>query len=313
MCDKLGMLVWQDMPNGSVPAKWKPCGAFDYMENPATPTFSKIFEFELKACVDTIFNHPCITTWVPFNEAWGQYSSVDVITWLEGYDKSRLVWVSGGNDFGAGSAIDRHVYPNPVLPPLEDRRVAVLGEFGGLGHALEGHEWSSSSSSKSWGDTSDESGEEKEDTYSTFLAWGYNQVSNLDALAQDYLNMLDQLQELAMSGLGAAVYTQLSDVERESNGLVTYDRRIIKLDVPLLRKAHRRLISAANTIVSKSHLDLVSLLQESMATLPRSHTFSGLSNLQCSGDDLQYSSDNVETPKGIPRCTSLTSLYVSTN
>ena len=116
-CDKIGMLVWQDMPNGSMPAEWAPNGEKDYSENPLDPLFAKIFEDELSSCVDALYNHPCIAVWVPFNEAWGQYNSVEVVTWLEHYDRSRLVWLSGGNDFGVGSAIDRHVYPEPEMPP----------------------------------------------------------------------------------------------------------------------------------------------------------------------------------------------------
>ena len=332
-CDKIGMLVWQDMPNGSVPAVWSPSGETDYSENPLDPLFAKIFEDELLACVDALYNHPCISVWVPFNEAWGQYNSVEVVNWLEHYDSSRLVWLSGGNDFGVGSAIDRHVYPEPTMPPLDDKRVAVLGEFGGVGHALEQHAWTATSSSPA-----DSGSEDEEDAYSTFVEWGYGQSKNLDSLAEDYLLMLDKLNHLAQSGLSAAVYTQFSDVERESNGVVTYDRRFVKLDVRLVRKAHRRLLSRASTIISRSQMDLVSLVQEHVTKIPRSATYNLLSSFgetniprSATLDNLLSKFDKLQSdPEGgsaklqerreseerkeklVPRCTSLSSVFVST-
>ena len=329
-CDRIGMLVWQDMPNGSVPATWSPSGETDYSENPLDPLFAKIFEDELIACVDALYNHPCISVWVPFNEAWGQYNSVEIVNWLEHYDKSRLVWLSGGNDFGVGAAIDRHVYPEPSMPPLDDKRVAVLGEFGGLGHALEEHAWQQqqqpSSSSTPSELSSSGSDEEVDDAFSSFVEWGYGQSPNLDSLVQEYLSMLDKLRHLGMSGLSAAVYTQLSDVERESNGIVTYDRRVVKFDVPLLRKAHKRLLNCASMILSRSHMDLVSLVQESMTKIPKSATFTFLPSLGSTHDLSQVTSSDEDSDEGqeektkapavqqkrsgMSRCTSLSSVYV---
>ena len=313
-CDKIGMLVWQDMPNGSVPAVWSPNGENDYSENPLDPLFAKIFEDELISCVDALYNHPCVAVWVPFNEAWGQYNSVEVVQWLEHYDKSRLVWLSGGNDFGVGSAIDRHVYPEPVMPPLDDKRVAVLGEFGGLGHALENHAWKASNNGAGSGEDSPSgSGSESEDTddaYATFVDWGYGQSPNLDSLAGDYLKMLDKLNHLSMSGLSAAVYTQFSDVERESNGLVTYDRKFVKLDAHLMRKAHKRLLNRASTIISRSHMDLVSLVQDSIARIPRSATFNILSQAASppTNDDTAGSFEGQEREKTMQRSSTLAAM-----
>jgi len=281
-CDVMGMLVWQDMPNGSVPAVWSPGGETDYHENPLDPLFAKIFEDELLACVDALYNHPSIAVWVPFNEAWGQYSSREIVQWLEHYDKSRLVWLSGGNDFGVGAAIDRHVYPQPVMPPLDDNRVSVLGEFGGLGHAVASseHAWTacggqggpgstgSSSSAGSVADSEEGSSAEEDDAYSTFVEWGYGQSDTADELSEQYLGMLDMLNRLVCSGLSAAVYTQFSDVERETNGIVTYNRKMVKLDVRLMRKAHKRLLNRA--ILSKSQMNLVSLLQDKATKIPKS-------------------------------------------
>merc|ERR1719305_740919 len=303
-CDKIGMLVWQDMPNGSVPAVWSPNGENDYSENPLDPLFAKIFEDELISCVDALYNHPCVAVWVPFNEAWGQYNSVEVVQWLEHYDKSRLVWLSGGNDFGVGSAIDRHVYPEPEMPPLDDKRVAVLGEFGGLGHTLEQHSWTAQTETQREGEGEEvaspsSSSTSEEDAYATFVEWGYGQSENLDSLSQDYLSMMDKLNGVSKSGLSAAVYTQFSDVERESNGLVTYDRKFVKLDAHLMRKAHKRLLNRASTIISRSHMDLVSLVQDSISKIPRSATFNILSQAASppTNDDTAGSFEGQEREK----------------
>ena len=163
---------------------------------------------------------------------------------------------------------------------------------------------------------------EDDDDYASFVEWGYSQVESLSALTRNYLDMLDRVKELSMAGLGAAVYTQLSDVERESNGLVTYNRRVVKLDVSLVRKAHRRLLSSASTILSKSSRDLVSMLQESVQRMPKSHTVTNLANLHCSfeeggagaeGGEVGHAVLSHSPRRTIPRCTSLSTIFVSSN
>lgn len=213
-CDKLGLLVWQDMPNGDGKPPWPRDG----VEFERTDESKSLYRQELQAMVDQHYNHPCIVTWVPFNEAWGQSDTVAVTEWLQQYDPSRLVIsASGGNDFGVGHINDDHFYPGPGAPPVESKRVAVLGEFGGLGLPLAGHTW-----------------QEKKN-------WGYRSFKTKTELTDAYLNLMKRLRPLVETQLGAAVYTQTTDVEIEVNGLMTYDRSVLKIDAETIAHANRRL------------------------------------------------------------------------
>jgi hypothetical protein len=198
-CDKLGLLVWQDMPNGA---------------NRSAEERAQ-FERELTAMVQGRINHPCIVMWVPFNEGWGQYDSQRIVEQVKSLDPTRLVDnASGWTDMGVGDVHDIHSYPDPMAPPLEPRRAAVLGEFGGLGYVVAGHAW-------------------------TAQGWGYDLLSNTERLAQRYEEVLAAVHRLAKeSGLSAAIYTQLTDVESENNGLLTYDRHIIKMPAEAVRLAN---------------------------------------------------------------------------
>ena len=213
-CDRIGLLVWQDMPNGDAHARWP----VDGTEIERSPESAAQFERELKALIDTHRNHPSIVAWVPFNEAWGQSRTVHWTEWIKRYDPTRLVIsASGGNDFGVGDVHDIHDYPGPEGPPAEAVRAAVLGEFGGLGLPLAGHTWQ----------------DEKN--------WGYRSFDSHEALQEAYLGLMAQLRPLIESRLSAAIYTQTTDVEIEINGLMTYDRRVLKYDVDVLAAAHRKL------------------------------------------------------------------------
>jgi hypothetical protein len=211
-CDKLGLLVWQDMPSGDkhvAPGRGEITRAKESAEN---------FERELKELIDDHYNHPCIVMWVPFNEGWGQYDTVRISKWVKQYDPSRLVdCASGWNDFPAGDVHDMHNYPGPGMPPVEESRAAVLGEYGGLGLPLEGHTW-----------------QQKDN-------WGYRNFKDRESLADAYLAINSRIHPLIGKGLCAAVYTQTTDVEVEVNGLMTYDRAITKIDPDVLAKAHARL------------------------------------------------------------------------
>ncbi len=219
-CDKLGMLVWQDMPSGDRNAPWDPVGGHDNTELTRSQESSDNFNREWKAIIDSLRNHPCIVMWVPFNEGWGQANTVAVTEWTKKYDPTRLVnCASGGNDFPVGDVIDVHRYPGPFAPKPTDR-AAVLGEYGGLGLPLKGHTWQ---------------GEKN---------WGYRSFTDQVSLTDTYLDLLDKLHPMIGSpGLSAAIYTQTTDVEIEVNGLLTYDRAVQKLPVDLLAKAHNRLHS----------------------------------------------------------------------
>jgi beta-galactosidase/beta-glucuronidase len=213
-CDKLGLAVWQDMPSGDRSAKWpSPHG-----EIRRTPESAAEFDNELKAMIDARRNSPCIVAWVPFNEGWGQFDTVRIAKWVKAYDPSRLVIpASGGNHFPVGDIHDIHAYPGPAAPPADPVRAEVLGEFGGLGLPVAGHLWADKKN------------------------WGYRKYKTRDELTDAYLDLVKKLKPLGESRLSAAVYTQTTDVETEVNGLMTYDRALIKMDADKVRRANRRL------------------------------------------------------------------------
>lgn len=217
-CDKLGMLVWQDMPSGDKHAAWDPFGKHDNTEATRSPESSENYNREWKAIIDSLRNHPCIVMWVPFNEGWGQANTVAVTKWTKEYDPTRLVnCASGGNDFPVGDVIDVHRYPGPFAPKPTSDRVAVLGEFGGLGLPLEGHTWQGKDN------------------------WGYRSFTKNDDLQRAYVGLLGALRPMIAQGVSAAVYTQTTDVEIEVNGLMTYDRAVLKMDADVIGKAARKL------------------------------------------------------------------------
>lgn len=216
-CDKLGLLVWQDMPSGDRSAKWKGPSGFDGEQMERTPESAEIYERELKALIAGRYNHPSIVVWVPFNEGWGQFDTVRVLNLTKQLDPTRLVdGASGGNHFPAGDIIDHHQYPGPGLPPKVADRAMVLGEFGGLGLPIKGHTWQNEKN------------------------WGYKSFTNATDLTTAYVGLLEKLHPLVESdSLSAAIYTQTTDVEIEINGLMTYDRAIIKMDADKVAAANR--------------------------------------------------------------------------
>jgi hypothetical protein len=209
-CDKLGLLVWQDMPSGDkhvAPGKG---------EITRSAESAKQFELELKRMIDGLHNHPCIVMWVVFNEGWGQYNTARLTKWVGEYDPTRLInCASGWNDMKVGDVHDVHRYPGPASPDPEPARAAVLGEFGGLGLGIEKHTWS-----------------EKQ--------WGYRTVKDRQDLTRKYEQLLAGVWKFKdRPGLSAAVYTQITDVETEVNGLLNYDRAIIKVDVERIAAVNR--------------------------------------------------------------------------
>jgi beta-galactosidase/beta-glucuronidase len=200
-CDKIGILVWQDMPSGY---KAIPDNDFDTIRPEET---KKQFELELERLITNHFNHPSIIMWVPFNEGWGQYETEKIVGLIKRLDPTRLVDnASGWTDCKAGDVVDIHHYPEPVSPQPEKNRAAVLGEFGGLGLRVKGHTW------------------QKEH-------WGYKKFGTADSLLSVYKEFYDLVASFRDDpGLSASIYTQITDVETECNGLMTYDREIIKMD-----------------------------------------------------------------------------------
>jgi beta-galactosidase/beta-glucuronidase len=222
-CDRLGMLVWQDMPSGDMGNQWdsRPGIIGKATEKQRTPESEKIFRDEWKAIMDATMNAPSIVVWVPFNEAWGQFKTHDIADWTFSYDPSRLVnAASGGNFYGAGHILDLHNYPEPAMPSPEffgKKQILVLGEYGGLGLPLEGHTW-----------------QEKNN-------WGYQSFATREELLSKYQEFIYRFPSFIEKGLSAAIYTQTTDVEIETNGLMTYDRKVIKMAEQRLREMHQRL------------------------------------------------------------------------
>ena len=198
-CDRLGVLVWQDMPNANA-------GRGNRDERSSDEAAAN-FERELTALVTGRYNHPCIVMWIPFNEGWGQHETARYVARIRKLDPTRLVnEASGWHDRGQGDVKDIHSYPGPAVPAPDPKRALVLGEFGGLGLPVRGHTWQ----------------DEKN--------WGYRTFADTESLTEAFLDLLTRLHPLTgVPGLCGAVYTQTTDVEIEVNGLVTYDREVMKV------------------------------------------------------------------------------------
>lgn len=222
-CDKNGMLLWQDMPSGDLGNHWenRP-GILDRAtDKNRTPESEGYYRKEWDAIINTLYNFPSIVVWVPFNEAWGQFKTVEITEWTMKKDPSRLVnSASGGNFYTTGHMVDLHNYPNPAMPRPDlfgQKQILVLGEFGGLGLPVEGHTW-----------------QQKDN-------WGYESFKNADDLFKKYTTFTKRMEEFIPLGLSAAVYTQTTDVEGEINGFITYDRKIIKVPAEKLKSVNDKL------------------------------------------------------------------------
>jgi hypothetical protein len=238
-CDKLGVMVWQDMPSAFFKAK-----GFDEGFPEISGAWKANFERELKAMIDGLRNHPCIVMWVPWNEGWGQQDmawSRSVAESCKGMDPTRLVNnATGWTDMGVGDTRDIHAYPEPAIAPIErddtgklwGGRAAVLGEFGGLGLPLEGHTWVNNKDN-----------------------WGYRTYKSADEVTTAYCGLMDQIPALVAQGLCAAVYTQTTDVEVECNGWMTYDREVWKVDPARAKPATAQVYGPApvlRTVLSRA-------------------------------------------------------------
>ncbi len=232
-CDRLGLIVWQDMINGG--------GGWNHLHHFILPNFVSAIKIkddkykvykalgradasnrdnyrkELKEMIDALYNVPCIGMWVPFNEAWGQFDAADTAEWLKAYDPSRPVdHASGWHDQGAGDLKSVHIYFRKLkMPKKSEGRAVVISEYGGYSLMEKGHVWQEGK------------------------GFGYKKYNSREALNAAYASLIkDQLKPLVIQGVAAAVYTQLTDVETELNGILTYDREFTKLDAELLNELH---------------------------------------------------------------------------
>ena len=240
-CDQLGMLVWQDMPNGGIP----PAGLIALGPMLFNNTHSNVKNLkrfgraeegnrerylqDLQSTLDHLYNTACIAAWVPFNEAWGQFSARSVAGMLQLWDPTRSVdHASGWFDDGAGDWRSLHIYGFKLSPGKPDVRAFVLSEFGGYGLGLNGHRWHPK------------------------RKFGLHYFKDEGKLASAYTELLEkQLEPLIAQGLVAAVYTQITDVETEMNGWLTYDRRVEKISRATLKTLHSSLFTRAQAELEK--------------------------------------------------------------
>ncbi len=232
-CDRLGMIVWQDMPNGgrfigntlSTIALMTGLTLRDdrgyERYGRSDPAGREEFREELREMIDSLYNAPCIGLWTIFNEGWGQFDAAAMAAWAREYDPTRLIdHASGWFDQRAGDLASIHIYFKKLRMPRGRRgRAAVLSEFGGYSLSLPDHLWNPDKQ------------------------FGYKAFNSTEELTAAYKALLEQqLKPLLARGLAAAIYTQLTDVEIEVNGYLTYDRQVVKMDVEEVKRLHRELL-----------------------------------------------------------------------
>ena len=220
-CDRLGMIVWQDMPSGGRGPGWQTDKYFDGPESLRSTESEECYKKEWKEIIESLISQPCIGVWVPFNESWGQFKTPEIVEMTKQLDPSRLVnSASGGNFYACGDILDLHHYPEPKMVLYDPSRATVLGEYGGIGRKVEGHTW-----------VKDQ-------------GWGYVEFDSEEKVTDTYVEYAEQLYKMAFQGFSAAVYTQTTDCETELNGLMTYDRAVVKLNPERLLKINRKISHA---------------------------------------------------------------------
>ena len=230
-CDKIGMIVWQDMVSGASKIDMLLVGVLPnvFVRNVKDNNY-KWFGVESEECreehekfiyetIDNLYNFPSIGCWVPFNEAWGQFDAKRIGEQVKEYDPTRFVdHASGWHDQGGPDFKSVHQYILPVITPKADGRPFVLSEFGGYSRIIENHVWNRKKS------------------------FGYIMFKSKDKLSAAYRKLFEkQIIPKIDKGLSATVYTQVSDVEFEVNGIFTYDRELLKIDADTIIEINRKM------------------------------------------------------------------------
>ena len=220
-CDRIGIIVWQDMPSGGRGPGWQTTKYFDGPESVRTLESEECYKKEWTEIINTLKSVPCIGVWVPFNESWGQFKTPEIVEMTKKLDPTRLVNpASGGNFYTCGDILDLHHYPEPKMVLYDPMRATVLGEYGGIGRKVEGHTW-----------VKDQ-------------GWGYVEFDTEEKVTDTYVEYANLLYKMAFQGFSAAVYTQTTDCETELNGLMTYDRKVVKLNEKRLLEINRKISHA---------------------------------------------------------------------
>ena len=242
-CDVYGLLVWQDMPcigdhnkkqmpsrdqeiQDAVWNKWSSDSFLGGTDCKIPQEWKDNFYREWTNIINAFKNFQCIVVWVPFNEAWGQFDTPAAVKLTRQLDPTRLINQSSGGNYdlsegveGFGDILDVHHYPCPAMNIFERKFVNVIGEYGGIGLPVEGHTWEIA------------------------RKWGYGgNKNNAEEVMATYEEFLDMLKVFVQTGCAAAVYTQTTDVEGEVNGLITYDRKVIKVDMARIAKGNKSVI-----------------------------------------------------------------------
>ena len=218
-CDKMGFLVWQDMPHGNLDGSgsWDNIHMNGGTDTKRTQQSKDNYYKEWEDIIENLKFFQCIVVWTPFNEAWGQFDTEAVVEFTQGKDNTRLInAASGGNHRECGNFVDMHTYPGPSYPLHYDPLINVIGEYGGIGLEIKNHTWINGS-------------------------WSYNTVDTREELTGNYTLFINNLINMVPEGISAAIYTQVTDVEGEINGLITYDRYLTKI-YDTIKEVNKKLI-----------------------------------------------------------------------
>lgn len=233
-CDRIGVAVWQDMPSiaGNIDVhtttgypqwgQWEYETGYDY---PLTEEVKATYYKEWEEIMHQLSKYPSILVWVPFNEGWAQFDTPQVVEFTRSQDASRLInSASGGNSYHVGDILDSHNYPAPLMKfRSHGTQIDVLGEYGGIGLAVPGHLWNAEG--RNWG-------------YQGLCKDGEEVLARYEAYAEQFIPEI-------LSGVSAGIYTQTTDVESELNGIMTYDRSVVKVDEKRFREINLKVRSSA--------------------------------------------------------------------